>query len=89
MSLQSTSMILVREVLSACQGINGRHVTVAEGDDGETKIDQGIGIPVPERQLMTKLAELGWLFRCALSLSLCSFSLYPIRSQRFFVPAIC
>lgn len=61
--MQSTSTILVRAVLSACQAISGQHVTVAQGDEGETKIDASIGIPLPERQLMMKLAELGWLFR--------------------------
>lgn len=61
--MQSTSNILVREVLAACQGINGSHILVPEGDDAATKVDAKLGIPLPERQLMMKLAELGWLFR--------------------------
>eukprot|EP00884_Botryococcus_braunii_P022214 jgi/Botrbrau1/8677/Bobra.0087s0030.1 len=57
---------LVRDVLYACQGLNGHYIkyrTTAEGGLGGYEVDATAGIPLPQRQLLARLCELGWLFR--------------------------
>ena len=65
--LQHLSTVLVREVLCACQAISGQHIKVPPGDEDEPSVSTALNIPLPERQLMLKMSELGWLFRCAVS----------------------
>lgn len=66
---------LVREVLCACQGFDGRHVRfnpAAMRGSGGFDIAPEAGVPPVQRHLMLKLCELGWLFRCAASCPCCS-----------------
>lgn len=56
---------MVKEVLYACQAVNGRYLTMPSDDSGNFLIDPALPAPIPERQLMLKLAELGWLVRWA------------------------
>jgi hypothetical protein len=58
---------VVREVLCACQGFDGRHVrfnAAAMKGLGGFDISPEAGVPPVQRHLMLKLCELGWLFRC-------------------------
>ena len=61
--MQSLSRSLVREVLYACQGVSGKYLTMPSDDSGNFLIDPAIGAPTPEKQLILKMSELGWLFR--------------------------
>ncbi len=54
--------VLVRNVLCACQGLASTHIMLSQDGDSHV-IDPRAGISVPERQLMLRLCELGWLFR--------------------------
>ncbi|EXC30855.1 Gamma-tubulin complex component 3-like protein [Morus notabilis] len=54
--------ILVREVLYACQGIDGKYVKFDAGSDGYVLSDS-IKVPRATRTMVRKLCELGWLFR--------------------------
>jgi hypothetical protein len=59
---------LVREVLGACQGWDGRFVRYnpkAAGGLGAYEVAPDAGVPRTQRQLVAELCELGWLFRCA------------------------
>ena len=62
---QALMKTLVREVLYACQGVDGKFLTFPSDDTGNFLVESSLGAPTPERQLMLKLAELGWLFRSA------------------------
>lgn len=53
---------LVRDVLYACQGIDGRYVRFDKGSDAYDLPD-GVRVPRSTRTLVRKLCELGWLFR--------------------------
>ncbi|KAI4990234.1 hypothetical protein ZWY2020_038597 [Hordeum vulgare] len=53
---------LVRDVLYACQGIDGRYVRYDKGSDAYDLPD-GVRVPRSTRTLVRKLCELGWLFR--------------------------
>jgi gamma-tubulin complex component 3 len=53
---------LVRNVLYACQGIDGRYVRYDKAGDAYDLPD-GIRVPRSTRTLVRKLCELGWLFR--------------------------
>lgn len=70
--VQLLSKSLVREVLYACQAVNGKYLSMPSDDNGSFLIDPAIGAPTPECQLMLKLAELGWLFRWELFCPVCS-----------------
>lgn len=63
--MQSLCKILVREVLQACQSIDGKYITLPadEKENGSFIIDTAMGAPIPERQLILKMTEVGWLFR--------------------------
>ncbi|KAJ9543793.1 hypothetical protein OSB04_023500 [Centaurea solstitialis] len=54
--------VLVRDVLYACQGIDGKYVKFDENVDGYLLPDS-IRVPKPTRIMIRKLCELGWLFR--------------------------
>ncbi|PUZ70920.1 hypothetical protein GQ55_2G274200 [Panicum hallii var. hallii] len=53
---------LVRDVLYACQGIDGRYVRYDKAGDAYNLPD-GVRVPRSTRTLVRKLCELGWLFR--------------------------
>ncbi|XP_062199147.1 gamma-tubulin complex component 3-like [Phragmites australis] len=53
---------LVRDVLYACQGIDGRYVRYDKAGDAYGLPD-GVRVPRSTRTLVRKLCELGWLFR--------------------------
>ncbi|TVU09748.1 hypothetical protein EJB05_43242, partial [Eragrostis curvula] len=53
---------LVRDVLYACQGIDGRYVRYDKAGDAYDLPD-GVRVPRSTRTLVRKLCELGWLFR--------------------------
>lgn len=57
-----TEEVLVRDVLYACQGIDGKFVKFNEKVDGYVLPD-GVRIPRATRIMVRKLCELGWLFR--------------------------
>ncbi|XP_010668610.2 gamma-tubulin complex component 3 [Beta vulgaris subsp. vulgaris] len=54
--------VLVRDVLYACQGIDGNYVKFDENVDGYILCDS-IKVPRATRIMTRKLCELGWLFR--------------------------
>lgn len=60
---------MVREVLYACQAVNGKYIALPSDEDGAVHISAALKVRRPERQLMMKLSELGWLFRCTQALS--------------------
>lgn len=54
--------VLVRDVLYACQGIDGNYVKFDASVDGYVLPDY-ITVPMATRTVVRKLCELGWLFR--------------------------
>ncbi|XP_060201299.1 gamma-tubulin complex component 3 [Lycium barbarum] len=54
--------VLVRDVLYACQGIDGKYVKYDEKADGYALPDW-MKVPRATRSVLSKLCELGWLFR--------------------------
>ncbi|KAL4587567.1 hypothetical protein LXL04_000439 [Taraxacum kok-saghyz] len=54
--------VLVRDVLYACQGIDGKYVKFNETIDGYALLDS-VRVPKPTRIMICKLCELGWLFK--------------------------
>ena len=54
--------VLVRDVLYACQGIDGTYVKFDENVDGYALSDS-VKVPRATRIMVQKLCELGWLFR--------------------------
>ncbi|XP_010257504.1 PREDICTED: gamma-tubulin complex component 3 [Nelumbo nucifera] len=54
--------VLVRDVLYACQGINGKYVKFDKSIDSYV-LPESIKVPRATRILVRKLCELGWLFR--------------------------
>ncbi|KAI4341281.1 hypothetical protein MLD38_026021 [Melastoma candidum] len=54
--------VLVRDVLYACQGIDGKFVKFGKFEDGYVLSDV-VRVPRSARVLVRKLCELGWLFR--------------------------
>lgn len=54
--------VLVRDVLYACQGIDGKYVKFDKNADGYILSDL-VKIPRATRIMVRKLSELGWLFR--------------------------
>ncbi|KAM1948261.1 hypothetical protein ACFX15_008472 [Malus domestica] len=54
--------VLVRDVLYACQGIDGKYVKFDSSADGYALSDL-IKVPRATRIMVRKLCELGWLFR--------------------------
>ena len=57
-----TERLLLRDVLYVFQGIEGKIIQYDSTSDSY-KINKDIGVPLPVRDLIGKLAELGWLFR--------------------------
>lgn len=54
--------VLVRDVLYACQGIDGKFVKFDENIDGYVLPDS-VKVPRGARTMIRKLCELGWLFK--------------------------
>lgn len=54
--------VLVRDVLYACQGIDGRHVKFGTNEDSYV-LPPSIKVPRSTRNMVHKLCELGFLFR--------------------------
>ncbi|PON44479.1 Gamma-tubulin complex component protein [Parasponia andersonii] len=54
--------VLVRDVLYACQGIDGNYVKFDASSDGYVLLDS-IKVPRATGLMVRKLCELGWLFR--------------------------
>lgn len=57
-----TEEVLVRDVLYACQGIDGKYVKFDNNADGYVLPDL-VKVPRPTRIMVQKLCELGWLFK--------------------------
>ena len=57
-----TEGFLLRDIFYVFQGIEGKLIKYDAGIDSY-KISNDIGIPLPVRDIISKLAELGWLFR--------------------------
>ena len=58
--------MLVRDVLYACQGIDGKYLRwqpASCGGSGGYAANAGVTLPLAEQQLTLQLCELGWLFR--------------------------
>ncbi|KAK3133460.1 hypothetical protein QOZ80_6AG0536820 [Eleusine coracana subsp. coracana] len=60
--MEVSEAALVRDVLYACQGIDGRYVRYDKAGDAYDLPD-GVRVPRSTRTLVRKLCELGWLFR--------------------------
>jgi gamma-tubulin complex component 3 len=61
-SFEVTEAALVRDVIYAIQGIDGKYLKFDFASD-MYKIDATVGVPQPIRDQVAKLAELGWLYR--------------------------
>ncbi|XP_050227169.1 gamma-tubulin complex component 3 [Mercurialis annua] len=59
---EATEEVLVRDVLYACQGIDGKYVKFDMNADGYLLLDS-VKVPRATRIMIRKLCELGWLFR--------------------------
>lgn len=57
-----TEAALVRDVLYACQGIDGRYVKLDKELDGFA-IDEAFKVPRATKMLVRRLCEVGWLYR--------------------------
>ncbi|PIM97651.1 Gamma-tubulin complex, DGRIP91/SPC98 component [Handroanthus impetiginosus] len=57
-----SEVVLVRDVLYACQGIDGKYVKFDEKADA-FELPELIKVPRATRIMVRKLCELGWLFR--------------------------
>ena len=57
-----TEQALLRDIVLVFQGIEGTFIKF-DADCDAYRIDPQIGVPLPVRDLVNKLAELGWLFR--------------------------
>lgn len=60
---QATEPGLVRDLISACQGISSASVAVGGDGQGGLTFDVSRQLSRPRRQLMLRLCEFGWLFR--------------------------
>ena len=58
---------LVRDVISACQGISSGTVAVGTDATGDLIFDVSDRLTRPQRMLVLRYCEYGWLFRCACS----------------------
>ncbi|KAG0446930.1 hypothetical protein HPP92_028618 [Vanilla planifolia] len=57
-----TESALVRDVIYACQGIDGRYIRFDRSTDGYD-LPQSLKVVRPTRTIVRCLCELGWLFR--------------------------
>lgn len=71
MWLQVAEPGLVRDIISACQGISSATVAVGADGGGDLTFDVAKHLSRPQRQLILRLCEFGWLFRSVTSCQLC------------------
>ncbi|KAJ7547158.1 hypothetical protein O6H91_08G072500 [Diphasiastrum complanatum] len=57
-----TEMALVRDVVYACQGIDGRYIKFDKEIDGY-KVNDNLKLPKATKVLIRRLCEVGWLYR--------------------------
>jgi hypothetical protein len=65
--VQTQEPALVRNVLSACQGISSDTVTCSSDAGGDIIFSVTNSLSPPQQQLIARLCEFGWLFRCFMS----------------------
>ena len=53
---------LIREILFAFQGLNGKIITADASKDGKYVINSNYYIPAPQQRLAIRLTHMGWLF---------------------------
>ncbi|XP_044170945.1 gamma-tubulin complex component 3 homolog [Acropora millepora] len=61
-SHEVSEAILLREIIYIFQGIEGKIIKLDQSNDAY-RIDSKLGVPRSVRDLVNKLAELGWLYR--------------------------
>lgn len=61
-SYEVSEAALLREIIYIFQGIEGKVIKLDQSNDAY-RIDSKLGVPKAVRDLVNKLAELGWLFR--------------------------
>lgn len=61
-SYEVSEAILLREIIYIFQGIEGKIIKLDDASDAY-RIDPNLGVPKSVRDLVNKLAELGWLYR--------------------------
>lgn len=61
-SYEVSEATLLREIIYIFQGIEGKVIKLDQSNDAY-RIDSKLGVPRAVRDLVNKLAELGWLFR--------------------------
>lgn len=61
-SYEVSEAALLREIIYIFQGIEGKVIKLDQSSDAY-RIDSKLGVPRAVRDLVNKLAELGWLFR--------------------------
>ena len=61
-SHEVSEAILLREIIYIFQGIEGKVIKLDQSNDAY-RIDSKLGVPRSVRDLVNKLAELGWLYR--------------------------
>lgn len=61
-SYEVSEAILLREIIFVFQGIEGKLIRLDSASDAY-RIDPKVGVPKAVRDLINKLAELGWLYR--------------------------
>jgi gamma-tubulin complex component 3 len=59
---QVPESVLVRDVVFAMQGIDGRLIKFDKSIDGYA-VERGQGVPAPTRDLVRRICESGWLYR--------------------------
>ena len=61
-SFEVSEAVLLREVIFVFQGIEGKLIKLDSSTDAY-RIDPKVGVPKSVRDMIKKLAELGWLYR--------------------------
>ncbi|KAJ0266249.1 Gamma-tubulin complex component 3 [Hirschfeldia incana] len=77
-----TEEVLVRDVLYACQGINGKYVKFNSEIDGYAVLDY-VKVPRATRVMVRTISELGWLFKKVKTFVVSSESLLETVGQAF------
>ena len=66
MPSQVAEVVLARDLIYACQGIDSKYLrynVAANQNMGGYEVDSRAGIPSVNRQALLVLSEVGWLFR--------------------------
>ncbi|EDV25710.1 uncharacterized protein TRIADDRAFT_23488, partial [Trichoplax adhaerens] len=61
-SFELSEDILIRDLIYTFQGINGKVIKLDQSVDA-FRVDFNVGVPKHSRELVHKLAEIGWLYR--------------------------